>query len=46
MRKRAVKFITVFVLSLVLVVACPLLGIQSEAAGLSFFDFPKEAMSL
>ena len=32
MRKRAVKFITVFILSLVLVVTCPLLGIRSEAA--------------
>lgn len=32
MRKRAVKFITVFFLSLMLVVACPLLGIRSEAA--------------
>ena len=42
MRKRAVKFITVFFLSLVLVVACPLLGIRSEAADLSFSNFPKE----
>ncbi len=42
MRKRAVKFITVFFLSLVLVVACPLLGIRSEAADLSFFNFPTE----
>lgn len=32
MRKRAVKFITVFFLSLVLVVTCPLFGFQSEAA--------------
>lgn len=42
MGKRAVKFITVFVMSLVLVVACPLLGIRSEAASLFFFNFPKE----
>lgn len=42
MRKRAVKFITVFFLSLVLVVACPLFGFQSEAAGtLSFYPFPE-----
>lgn len=34
MERKAVKFITVFILSLVLVVACPLLGFQSEAASL------------
>ena len=32
MERKAVKFITVFILSLVLVVTCPLLGFQSEAA--------------
>lgn len=32
MERKAVKFITVFILSLMLVVTCPLLGFQSEAA--------------
>lgn len=32
MERKAVKFITVFILSLVLVVTCPLFGFQSEAA--------------
>lgn len=41
MERKAVKFITVFILSLVLVVTCPLLGFQSEAAGqFSFNAFP------
>ena len=32
MERKAVKFITVFILSLMFVVTCPLLGIRSEAA--------------
>ena len=39
MRKRAVKFITVFILSLMLVVTCPLLGIRSEAVELDGLDW-------
>lgn len=35
MERKAVKFITVFILSLMLVVTCPLLGFQSEAAELT-----------
>lgn len=42
MERKAVKFITVFILSLMLVVTCPLFGFQSEAAGtLSFYPFPE-----
>lgn len=37
MERKAVKFITVFILSLMLVVTCPLLGFQSEAANSRVF---------
>ena len=43
MERKAVKFITVFILSLVLVVTCPLLGFQSEAATIAK---PQETMNV